>query len=345
MTALKAAGQNKFKKKADMRYKIYESSYKGQKAIVMESDSLTFKFLPDFGGNIASIVDKKTSKEFMVQRPEPKYRTVPFGCSYVDGECCGLDDMFPTIDTCYYEKEPWAGIKLADHGEVWNLKAKIQTGKDNAGFAFYGIRLPYVFEKRARFLSDTVLRIDYKVINNTQFEMEFLWAAHTMLNAEPGVRILVPRDLKKAISVFTNTGRIGGYGEEFDWPEYTDKDGINRDAGIMGDREDNCEKYYFKNALKKGWCAAHYPDDSVFALSFPPEKIPYLGILHNPGSFRNIYNLFLEPCSASFDRPDFAAARGQNSLVKACSTYEWYLNITVRKFASVKDVDENGAIT
>jgi hypothetical protein len=76
MTALKAAGQNKFKKKADMRYKIYESSYKGQKAIVMESDSLTFKFLPDFGGNIASIVDKKTSKEFMVQRPEPKYRTV-----------------------------------------------------------------------------------------------------------------------------------------------------------------------------------------------------------------------------------------------------------------------------
>ena len=88
-------------------------------------------------------------------------------------------------------------------------------------------------------------------------------------------------------------------------------------SSVMGDREDNCEKYYFKDALKKGWCAAQYPDSSVFALSFPPQKIPYLGILHNPGSFRNIYNLFLEPCSASFDRPDFAAARGQNSIVKA----------------------------
>lgn len=328
-----------------MGFKIYEGSYKDQKAIVMESDELTFKFLPDFGGNIASIVDKKTSKEFMVQRPEPKYRTVPFDGSYVDAECCGLDDMFPTIDTCYYQKEPWAGIKLADHGEVWNLKAKILAGKDDVSFTFYGIRLPYVFEKRIRFLSDSVLRIDYKVINNTQFDMDFLWAAHTMLNAEPGVKILVPRDLKKAISVFTNTGRIGRYGEEFEWPEFMDKDGIKRNTAIMGTREDNCEKYYFKDALKKGWCAAQYPGNSVFALSFPPQKIPYLGILHNPGSFRNIYNLFLEPCSASFDRPDFAAARGQNSVVKACSTYEWYLNITIGKAATIKEVDENGAIT
>ena len=327
-----------------MGYKIYESSYKDQKTIVMESDSLTFKFLPDFGGNIASIVDKKSSKEFLVQRPEAKYRKVAFDGSYVDAECSGLDDMFPTIDACYYQKEPWAGIKLADHGEIWNLKAKIQAGKDDACFTFHGIRLPYVFEKRARFLTDSVLRIDYKVINNTQFDMEFLWAAHTMLNAEPGVKILVPEGLRKSVAVFTNSGRIGKYGEEFDWPEFTDKDGIKRNVGVMGEWEDNCEKYYFKDALKKGWCAAQYPDNSVFALSFPPEKIPYLGILHNPGSFRNIYNLFLEPCSASFDRPDFAAARGQNSVVKACSTYEWYLNITIEKAVSVKDVDESGAI-
>src|SRR4030042_4302357 len=155
-----------------MGYKIYESMYKNQKAIVMESDMLVFKFLPDFWCSITSIVDKKTSKEFMVQRPERQYRVVPFDGSYVEGECCGLDDMFPTIDTCYYEKEPWRGIKLAAHGEVWNLKAKTQTLKDDVSFTFYGIRLPYVFEKCARFISDTVLRIDYKVINQTQFDME-----------------------------------------------------------------------------------------------------------------------------------------------------------------------------
>ena len=328
-----------------MEYKILKGSYKDQGAVVIESDKLLVKFLPDFGAGIASIFYKKAGRELLVQRPEPKYRTVPFDGSYVEAECSGLDDMFPTIDTCFYEKFPWQGVKLADHGEVWNLKAVTKIFKDEVSFTIHGIRLPYVFEKRARFISDSVLRIDYRVINNTQFDMEFLWAAHTMLNAEPGVRIIVPPELKKAVAVFSNTGRIGKYGEEFDWPEHISKDGIKRNIGIMGQREDNCEKYYFKNAMKNGWCAASYPDGSCFALSFPAEKVPYLGVLHNPGSFRNIYNLFLEPCTASFDRPDFAAARGQNSSVGSFSEYAWYLNISLEKVDSIKDIDENGAIS
>ncbi|MEI7615551.1 MAG: hypothetical protein WCJ54_02470 [Actinomycetota bacterium] len=327
-----------------MGYKIYESMYKDQRAIAMESGELIFKLLPDFGGNIASVMNKKTSREFMVQRPEPGYRVVPFDGSYVEGECSGLDDMFPTIDICHYEKEPWTGVKLADHGEVWNIKAETQINQDSADLAFYGVRLPYVLEKHVHFLSDTVLRIDYKVTNHSRFDMEFLWAAHTMLNAEPGVKILVPQDLKKAISVFTNSGRIGRYGEEFDWPEFTDSNGIKRKVDIMPSAENNCEKYYFKEALTKGWCAVQYPDNTVFALSFPAKRVPYLGILHNPGSFRNIYNVFLEPCTATFDRPDFAAARGQSSRVNANSVYEWYLNITVGNSVSVKEVSENGKI-
>ncbi len=328
-----------------MEYKIYEGSYKDKQAVVFESSNMIVKFLPDFGAGIGSIFYKKAGKEFLVQRPEPAYRTVPFDGSYVDGECSGLDDMFPTIDTCFYEKDPWKGAKLADHGEIWNLKAMTGISRDAACFTIHGIRLPYIFEKRARFISDSVLRIDYKVINNTQFDMEFIWAAHTMLNTEPGVKIMVPPELKKAIAVFSNTGRIGNYGEEFDWPEYTDKNGVRRNIAVMGQREDNCEKYYFKNTLKKGWCAAHYPDGNCFALSFPAEKVPYLCVLHNPGSFRNIYNLFLEPCTASFDRPDFAAVRGQNSKVGSFSEYNWYLNIVIGNCTSIENIDEKGTIS
>ena len=83
-----------------MGYKTYESNYKDQKALTLESGKLLFKFLPDFGGGIVSIVDKNTGKEFLVQRPELKYRTAPFDGSYVDAECSGLDDMFPTIGAC-----------------------------------------------------------------------------------------------------------------------------------------------------------------------------------------------------------------------------------------------------
>lgn len=325
-----------------MTGKVYEGTYKDQKAVVLESSALQFKFLPGFGGNLCSAVDKRTGREFMVQRPEKSYRVVPFDGVYVDGECCGMDDMFPTIDVCHYEKEPWTGVRLADHGEVWNLSADTKLKADGVSFTFCGVRLPYVLYKRIRFLSDTVLRIDYRLENRTQFDMDFLWAAHTMLNAEPGVSILVPEDLKKAIAVFSNTERIGRYGEEFDWPEYMDRDGIRRKIDVMGERDRNCEKYYFRDALKKGWCAAVYPDDTVFALSFPADKVPYLGILHNQGSFRDIYNLFLEPCTAPFDRPDIAAVRGQGSSVGAKSAYEWYLNVTIEKRTAITDIGEDG---
>jgi hypothetical protein len=152
--------------------------------------------------------------------------------------------------------------------------------------------------------------------------------------------------MKKAVAVFTNTGRIGKYADVFDWPEYIDSECVERKIDVMGAWEGNSEKYYFKEAMSKGWCAAQYPDGIVFALSFSEKKVPYLGILHNTGSFRGIYNLFLEPCTATFDRPDFAAARGQNSVIKAKSTYKWYMNITIEKIEKrLKSVDEYGKLT
>ena len=125
-------------------FKINKSTYKDQNAIKMESDKLLLKMLPDSGGKIASIIEKETSKEFMVQSSEKQYKKVPFGGSYIDGECSGMDDMFPTVDFCHYEKEPWIGIKLADHGEVWNLKAETIISKDSVEFIIHGIRLSYI---------------------------------------------------------------------------------------------------------------------------------------------------------------------------------------------------------
>ena len=65
------------------------------------------------------------------------------------------------------------------------------------------------------------------------------------------------------------------------------------------------------------------------ALSFPVAHVPYLAILPNEGGWRDLYNIFLEPCTASFDRLDVARLHGQFSTVKAKSTYEWYLNLTI----------------
>ena len=308
---------------------ISETSYKDQRAVALESDQARFLFLPDTGASLVSAHSKIRGKEYLVQRPQTKYLRQPFDGTYVDAECSGMDDMFPTIDRCAYDKFPWMGVMLADHGEVWNLPCHTQIADNSVRFTCHGVRLPYVFHKEVSMPTDTSVLFSYRVENPTQFDMDFLWAGHTMVVAEPGLTLHVPSDCRRGVAVFTNTGRIGGYGERFDYPVYTDHQGERRDVSRMTAREGNCEKYYFENKLEEGWCAVRYPAGDVFALNFSAKTVPYLGILHNEGDFRGLYNIFLEPCTCGFDRPDVARFHGQTSTVPANGAYEWQMAITL----------------
>jgi hypothetical protein len=101
---------------------ITHSKYKNLESVVLENNTIRAEFLPYPGGKLASLICKKTDFEFLVQRKNENYLEQPFDGEYIKGECSGYDDMFPTIDTCNYENEPWNGVKMADHGEVWSLR-------------------------------------------------------------------------------------------------------------------------------------------------------------------------------------------------------------------------------
>jgi len=107
------------------------------------------------------------------------------------------------------------------------------------------------------------------------------------------------------------------------------------------------EKYYFRDALDEGWCAVRHPDGLLLALSFPVATVPYLGILLNEHAWDGRTNIFLEPCTATFDRPDAARLRGQGSSVAARSTYAWHLCLTVDRLVAgerLVRVTEEGSV-
>ena len=309
--------------------RIYQTNYKDQRAVALESDSARFLFLPDTGAGMASAYSKTLGKEYLVQRPEPAYLRQPFDGSYVEAECGGMDDMFPTIDRYTYDRFPWTGAVLADHGEVWNLPCRFEILDQEVCFTCHGVRLPYQFQKRVTMAAEDTILLRYRVENPTPFPMDFLWAGHTMVNSEPGLRLHVPDDCTKGIAVFSNTGRIGGFGNRFAYPVFTDAQGRKHDVSCMADRGGNCEKYYFENKLRQGWCAVSYPAGDLFALSFSADKVPYLGILHNEGDFHGLYNIFLEPCTSAFDRPDIARLFGQNTAIPAQGSCEWSMAVCI----------------
>ena len=121
----------------------YEGSYKDQRAVVLKMECWKCVFCRTQGK--PRLPSGRTAPVYG-SAPEESYRRVPFDGSYVDGECCGMDDMFPTIDVCYCENFPWQGTKLADHGEVWNLACDTKIEGESATFKMHGVRLLYLFE-------------------------------------------------------------------------------------------------------------------------------------------------------------------------------------------------------
>ena len=321
-------------------FRSMNTQYKNQPSIVLENEILRAEFLPNTGGKLVSLIGKRTGYEYLVQRPNTIYREQPFAGVYVDGECSGFDDMFPTIDACLCENAPWQGVELADHGEVWSLPWDVTFAETNAvTMAVHGVRFPYRLEKRIRLTENTLLpsggrpggglQYHYALRNLSPFDFDYLWAGHLMINLEEGAKVNVPDDCTEMVTVLSNSGL--NFGDVHRWPYLKDATGATYRADRVRSKESKgFEKYYFTHPLKQGWCGIEYPSQQKkLQISFSAENVPYLGILMNEGGWDNLYNIIIEPCSVCFDRPDVAKKQGQCSVLRGKSTVEWMMEISI----------------
>lgn len=315
---------------------IYESTYKDVKAVAFENEKILVKFLPGHGGKLASFLCKKSGRELLVQAEGNSYKELEYDGDYVESECSGFDDMFPTIDKTYYINYPWKGVEIPDHGEVCGLKWDYTIEDNCLHMHVNGVRFPYKLEKWIRADQDDDIRIDYKLTNSSDFDMDFIWAGHIMLNARDGAELLLPyEEGAEAICVFSSDVNLGQFGDTVVWPETQKKDGKSQRLDITHkhNARGNSYKYYFKEEMPDNWFGYRYPDDKLeIIISLPKDKVPYLGIWVNEGSFKNYHSIAPEPCTGTFDKPEMAKSFGQNSVLKAKSEYSWFLRFELRFF-------------
>jgi hypothetical protein len=97
--------------------------------------------------------------------------------------------------------------------------------------------------------------------------------------------------------------------------------------------------------MTEGWCALKDSStgDTV-GMSYPVDKLPYLGIWVNEGGYKDQYNVALEPCTGALDRLDIAKQWKKVSTLKAKSEFSWYLNMTFDRGRKVNLVDSDGFI-
>ena len=104
-----------------MKINISHVKHKNVNALLMESASLAITIIPESGAKIQSIYDKEWQKEVLYQSGRRKFQKSTYGAKFDSGDVSGFDEIFPSIDECFYPAWPWTGTPVPDHGEVWAL--------------------------------------------------------------------------------------------------------------------------------------------------------------------------------------------------------------------------------
>jgi hypothetical protein len=324
---------------------ITTGKYKDVEAVILESEALRLAIVPEHGAKIASLIHKRTGREYLFQLPGESFRQAPYAAPYESGEISGFDEMFPTINECLCNLEPWAGAKMPDHGEVWSLPWKCAISDSRVHTWVHGVRFPYVLNRTVSFERANTILLRYQAENHSACDFPAMWAAHPLFNMTPGSRIIVPACARNILNTVPGPA-LGAYGGRFSFPIAKTPDGKQWDLS----RVNPCEgrlyfKYFFLDELTEGFAMVHDPNTrETLGLVWPVQQLPYLGMWVNEGGWNNLYHVAPEPCTAPFDAWDVARQWGKLPVIPAFGSQEWELRITVGLAENPQRVELDGTI-
>ncbi len=285
--------------------RIYKSEYKDLIALSIEYGDYEIKILPDEGGKMASF--KKNGHEYLSQSLGDKYKRLTRDSSYIESECSGFDEMFPTIDPMSNGKREYL-----DHGEVCRMPWEYEIHENRLLMKATSQFNDYVLTKNYTVDCSDKLVISYSALNISKDPLPVIWCAHLMLNAEDGQTVMLPETLYNGEMMFSSDLSLGNRGSVFDIK--------NGSCLLKSDfKRNDSYKFYINQKI--------YGKISYGNLKLETENAPYLGVWINNGEFKGMKNIALEVCTGGYDTPENARKHGHDVYINPGEYKEWRLKI------------------
>ncbi len=294
---------------------IYQTQYKDRKAIAIETARLTLLILPQDGAKLVSLKRKADEKELLVTKSGDTYRVLTYNGSYVESECSGFDDMFPTVDP-----ETVNGLSYPDHGECCRLPYDARIEEARLHLVADSKLFPITYEKTIYVEGEDTVCLKYRIHNRANSPFPFLWAGHIMLAGEDGMRLRTP------FPKGTPTEMM------FIDPHTVKADNLPYDRLIKHEAGKGVAyKFYYLSPMPKGEFSLSYPDGQKLLFRYDSKKLPYLGLWFNNGAFQGGYSITPEPCTAPFDATKRGAERGYKTEIPANETFSFEIKIQLKE--------------
>ena len=316
-----------------MSLHITETDWNGTPALIVETEALRMLIVPGVGAKIRSLMDKQTGHEYLWANPQPPAGRPAYGAPYSDCDLSGWDECFPSISEVYYPQQPWKGILVPDHGEVWALPWSWERQGDALRLWANGVRFPYRFERRMDFAQPDRVVVTYTVRNFAPFDFGCLWSMHPTFNVTPATRVLLPPRARVRVELSAGE-RLGPFLSEHDWPMTVDRAGRSVDLSVMGPTDQQFGEKLYTTPVSEGWAAFTDSDTQQYlAFTFSPEEVPYVGVCMNRGAWATCgqpyFALMLEPCNGWPDALDTALTRGRAISVPAQGQRSWTVTLHI----------------
>ena len=299
---------------------ITKTTYKDRPAYRVTAGSLSVTVLPEDGGKLASIRTAGGRELLAERRPGEPYRRLTPDGSYIEAECGGFDDMFPTCDPWTPTDGPFCGITYPDHGETCRIPYEAFVDGDTLTLSAHSSLFPIAYRKTLSSVGSAV-GVTYTFENEGEHPFPFLWAGHCMLAGDDEMRLVTsyPADAETTAMFCT--------------PGY-DAAALPKDRMSGFQPETGAAyKYYYLTPSLDGCFGIRYAD-GMLSFRVPRWKVPYLGVWINNGEFQSIYNMALEAATVPLDAPDRAAKAGYDVPVippKGTFTFTLILDWTARE--------------
>lgn len=310
-----------------MRVTCSETRYENVAALKIENDAIEAIVVPSIGAKIISLRDRRSGHEYLFRHPRRSLRQPAYAGLYHHYDVSGWDECFPGIGECYYPEEPWRGVAVPDHGELWTLPWQSEFADGVLRQWTYGVRFPYRFERAIDWSGGETLQFSYTVTNQAPIPFPAYWSTHPMLAATPTQRVILPDGIR--VRVDSSRGaRLGSLLSEHSWPVTRDHSGETVDLSQLGPTNVPWTDKVFSTRLPFGWAALFDEEtEDYLAYTFNPAEIPYVGLAVIRGEWPEagppVHVVVLEPCTGGPDRVDLAIVRGEHQIVPANGTLSW----------------------
>jgi len=310
--------------------RVSERAVDGLGALEIDNGDLRAVVVPELGAKVLSLVDLRTGREWMARSDRPLRRR-EYGGRYDAYDYSGWDECFPGIGECFYPEAPWRGVLVPDHGELWTLPWRTEVADGVLRQSVHGVHFPYRFERRIDFNAGPRLAIAYVVENYAPFPFKTFWSAHPMLAVTPTSRFLIPEGLRVRVEV-SKHGWLGPYLAEHPWPLTRDAGGREVDLRVVGSAAQDHVDKLFSTRATEGWGAIYdEANGDFFALTFPPEDVPFIGVCAIRGRWPTDDDSTLigliEPCTGWPDRLDVAIDRGEHVVLPPGGRLAWTMAV------------------